>query len=90
MSVVENLIGLLRILQKQQKARRILVVEIAIHPYSCLDQDNLNFLFACVVGEDPVFKNTKIRLIRNKKFQEQEYIVENVEIEIEENNIEIT
>ena len=84
MSVIQNLIQLLKTMEKQQNAKRIISVEISIHPFSCLDEDNLNFLFGCVSGDDPVFTNTKIKVKRDNGLKDREYIVENVEIEVDE------
>ncbi|HOC03063.1 MAG TPA: hypothetical protein P5065_08230 [Candidatus Ratteibacteria bacterium] len=84
MSVIQNLIQLLKTMEKQQNAKRIISVEISIHPFSCLDEDNLNFLFGCVSGDDPVFTNAKIKVKRDNGLKDREYIVENVEIEVDE------
>lgn len=84
MSVVQNLIAFLNLFKKEQNAKRIISVEIIIHPYSCLDEENLNFLFGCIAGNDSVFRDTKIKIIRNKNLQDREYIVKNVELEVEE------
>ncbi len=88
MSVIQSLIAFLSVFKKEQNARRIVSVEISIHPYSCLDEDNLNFLFGCVSGNDPVLKDARIKIIRDKDLKDREYIVENIEIEIDSDNAE--
>ncbi|HOK80713.1 MAG TPA: hydrogenase/urease maturation nickel metallochaperone HypA [bacterium] len=83
MSVIENLVRLLKNVCEKEKATGVVSVQITIHPFSCLDESNLNFMFSCIAGDNPLFKGTKIRVLRNKNLQEPEYIVDNVELEIE-------
>ncbi|MGC9065438.1 MAG: hydrogenase/urease maturation nickel metallochaperone HypA [Candidatus Ratteibacteria bacterium] len=82
-SVIENLVRLLKNVCEKEKAMKVVTVQITIHPFSCLDEENLNFMFSCVVGEDPLLKGAKIKVRRNKNLQEPEYIVDNVELEIQ-------
>jgi len=51
-SVVENLIKILKKLIKENNVKKILKVNLKINPFSCLDQDNLNFVFSSIVKED--------------------------------------
>ncbi|HOJ31385.1 MAG TPA: hydrogenase/urease maturation nickel metallochaperone HypA [bacterium] len=83
MSVIENLVLLLRDVCAKEKAIRVVLVHMTIHPFSCLDEGNLNFMFSCIVGDDPLLKGAKIKVQRNKNLQEPEYIVDNVELELE-------
>jgi Zn finger protein HypA/HybF involved in hydrogenase expression len=83
MSVIENLIPLLKRICEEQKAYRVVSVQLRIHPYSCLDQESLNFMFSCIAENEPRLKDTKIKVVRSSENQEREYIVDNVELEIE-------
>jgi len=81
-SVVENLIKILKKVIKENNVKKILKVNLKINPFSCLDQDNLNFVFSSIVKEDNFLKDTKIIIKKGKDPLSREYIVENVEIEI--------
>ncbi|MCM8764111.1 MAG: hydrogenase/urease maturation nickel metallochaperone HypA [Candidatus Omnitrophica bacterium] len=83
MSVVQNLISLLRSVCEKEKASKVISIEMTINNYSCLDEGNLNFMFSCLMAEDPMLKHAKIKVKRSERMQEREYIVENVEIEVE-------
>jgi len=81
-SVVENLIKILKKVIKENNAKKVLKVNLKINPFSCLDQENLNFIFSSIVKNNDFLENTKIIIKRGKDPLSREYIVENVEIEI--------
>lgn len=83
LSVIENLKFLLKSVCEREKAKKVILVEMTIHPYSCLDEDNLNFMYSSILGEDPVLKDAKIKIKRSEKIKEREYIVDNIEIEVD-------
>ncbi|MCM8821383.1 MAG: hydrogenase/urease maturation nickel metallochaperone HypA [Candidatus Omnitrophica bacterium] len=83
MSVVQNLVHLLRNICEREKAIKVVLIELTINHYSCLDEENLNFMFSSFMAEDPVLKDAKIKVKRSETMQEREYVVENVEIEVE-------
>lgn len=83
LSVIENLKMLLKKICQEQKAIRVITIELAIHPYSCLDEGNLNFIFSSMFENDPLLKDARIKIRRSNQIEEREYIVDNVEIEVE-------
>lgn len=83
LSVIENLKVLLKNVCEKEKARKVLSVEMTVHPYSCLDEDNLNFMYMMVIGEDPILKDARIKIKRSKKVQQRQFIVNNIEIEVD-------
>ncbi|MCM8815371.1 MAG: hydrogenase/urease maturation nickel metallochaperone HypA [Candidatus Omnitrophica bacterium] len=83
MSIIQNLIVLLKNVCEKEKAKRVISIELKVNNYSCLDEENLNFMYSCLLAEDPVLKDARIKVKRSETMQEREYIVENVEIEVE-------
>ena len=45
---------------KENNAEKITRINLKINPFSCLDQDNLNFVFSSLVKENPLLKEAKI------------------------------
>ncbi|WP_161997897.1 hydrogenase/urease maturation nickel metallochaperone HypA, partial [Escherichia coli] len=45
-SVVNNLIKIVEKVCEENKAKKVLKINIRINPYSCLDEENLNFIFS--------------------------------------------
>jgi len=82
LSVAENLIKSLKKVAKENNAKRIIKVNLKVNPYSCIDQDNLNFIFSSIANNETIFKETKITIKRENEFLSREIIIENVEIEI--------
>lgn len=83
LSVIQNLVSLVKDICQKERAKKVVCIEITIHPYSCLDEANLNFMFSSVVGDDILLKDAKIKIKRSKDFQDREYIVDNIEVEVE-------
>lgn len=80
-SVAENIIKTLNKIVKENSAKKVLKINLRINPFSCLDQDNLNFVFSSLVKEDTVLSEAKIFIKRGNNPLEREVIIENVEIE---------
>ncbi|MCM8773037.1 MAG: hydrogenase/urease maturation nickel metallochaperone HypA [Candidatus Omnitrophica bacterium] len=80
-SVVNNIIKILEKVCEENKAKKVLKINLKINPYSCLDEENLNFIFSMLVKEREIFKDAKINVIRGN-IHEREYIIENIEIEV--------
>ncbi len=81
-SVVNNLIKILEKVCKENNAKKVLKINLKINPYSCLDEENLNFVFSSFTKDIPVYKEAKIEIKRTLAPSEREYIVENIEIEV--------
>jgi len=87
LTVVTNLITFLEKLCKKEKAKSVINVNVNINPMSCLDQDNINFVFSSMVKGKKHLENAKIYIARNDgKPLSREIIIENVEIEVENGN----
>ena len=81
-SVAENLIKLMKKIAKENNAEKITKINLKINPFSCLDQDNLNFVFSSLVKEDPLLNEARIFIKGGDDPLAREIIVENVEIEL--------
>ncbi|MCX7705605.1 MAG: hydrogenase/urease maturation nickel metallochaperone HypA [bacterium] len=83
LSIIENLRFMLKKICEEEKAKRVILIEMTIHPYSCLDEDNLNFMYSSILRDEPVLRDAKIKIKRNNALQDREYIVDSIEIEVE-------
>ncbi len=81
-SVVDNLLKIIEKICQENKAKKVLKINLKINPYSCLDEDNLNFIFSSIVKDNPVYKDAKIKIKRTLSPTEREYIIEDIEIEV--------
>lgn len=87
LTVVTNLITFLEKFCEKEKAKSVINVNIKINPMSCLDQDNINFVFSSMVKGKKHLENAKLYIVRNDdKPLSREIIIENVEIEVENGN----
>ncbi len=84
MSVIESIINLVKRVCKEKDAKKVLSIHLRIHPYSCLDEDNLNFIFSQLVDNDSVLNEARIQIERNAEIQDREFIVESIEVEMAE------
>lgn len=82
LSVVNNLIKILENICNENNVKKVLKITIKINPYSCLDEENLNFIFSSITKENEIYKDAKIELNRTLSPSEREYIIENIEIEV--------
>jgi len=81
-SVINNLLKIVDKVCKENNAKKVLKINLKINPYSCLDENNLNFIFSSIVKDDPVYKDAKIKIKRTLDPSEREYIIEDIEIEL--------
>lgn len=82
LSVVNNIIKIIEKVCKENKAKRVLKINLRINPYSCLDEENLNFIFSSIVRDNEVYKDAKIEIKRTGLPSEREYVIEDIEIEV--------
>jgi Zn finger protein HypA/HybF involved in hydrogenase expression len=82
LSVVNNLIKVLDRICKENNAKKVLKINIRVNPYSCLDEENLNFIFLSIVKEKEIYRDAKIEIKKTLNPEEREYVVENIEIEV--------
>jgi len=82
LSVVNNIIKIIEKVCKENKAKRVLKINLRINPYSCLDEENLNFIFSSIVRDNEVYKDAKIKIKRTGLPSEREYVIEDIEIEV--------
>jgi Zn finger protein HypA/HybF involved in hydrogenase expression len=80
LSVINNLLKVLEKIQEEQKAEEFLAVNLTINPYSCLDEENLNFIFHSLTKNKPLYKNTRIHIKRNNNPASREFILDSVEV----------
>ncbi|MGC8976382.1 MAG: hydrogenase/urease maturation nickel metallochaperone HypA [Candidatus Ratteibacteria bacterium] len=82
LSIVNNLLKILEKVCKENKVKKVLKINLKINPFSCLDEENLNFIFSSITKENQIYKDAKIEIKRALKPSEREYIIENIEIEV--------
>jgi Zn finger protein HypA/HybF involved in hydrogenase expression len=82
LSVVNNLIKVLDRICKENNAKKVLKINIRVNPYSCLDEENLNFIFLSIVKEKEIYRDAKIEIKKTLNPEGREYVVENIEIEV--------
>jgi len=85
-TVVLNLLKILDKICEEKKAERVLNINIKINPYSCLDEDNLNFVFSSMSKGKKIYEGAKINVKKGKDPLMREIIVENIEIEVKNGN----
>ncbi|MCM8816921.1 MAG: hypothetical protein NC913_05355 [Candidatus Omnitrophica bacterium] len=83
LSMIESLRILLKNVCERENAKKVISIEMTVHPYSCLDEDNLNFMYLSILGDDPILKDAKIKIKRSEKVQQRQFIVNNIEIEVD-------
>lgn len=81
LSVVQNLLNILEKLRKGKNIQAFLKINITVNPLSCIDQENINFVFHSLTKGQPVYKNAKIYIRRSDDPSSREFIVDNVEVE---------
>ncbi|MCM8804924.1 MAG: hydrogenase maturation nickel metallochaperone HypA [Candidatus Omnitrophica bacterium] len=82
LSIVNNLLKILEKVCKENNPKRVLKINLKINPYSCLDEENLNFVFSSIIKGNKIYEGAKIQIKRNLLPFEREYIIENIEIEV--------
>jgi len=82
LAVVNNLIKIVEKVCKENNAKKVLKINLKINPLSCLDEENLNFVFGAITKEKGIYEGTRIEIKRTLAPSEREYIIENIEIEV--------
>ncbi|MCM8766944.1 MAG: hydrogenase maturation nickel metallochaperone HypA [Candidatus Omnitrophica bacterium] len=81
-SVVDNLIKILEKICEENKAKKVIKINLRINPYSCLDEENLNFIFSSITKENEILRKARIFIKKDLSPFEREYIIENIEMEV--------
>lgn len=81
LSVVQNLLKILEKLQKEREIHSFLKINLTVNPLSCIDEENINFIFHSLTKNQPPYKNAKIHIRRSDDPSSKEFILDNVEIE---------
>ncbi|MCS7180954.1 MAG: hydrogenase/urease maturation nickel metallochaperone HypA [bacterium] len=82
LSIINNLIKIIEEICKENNAKKLLKINLKINPYSCLDEENLNFIFSSLTKGNKIYEGAQIHLERTLPPSEREYIIENIEIEV--------
>ena len=83
LSLVTNILKILEKVQTQQKGLTgFLAINITVNPYSCIDEENLNFAFKSLTEHMSVYKKTKIHIQRGNNPVDREFILKSVEVEV--------
>ena len=82
LSLVTNLLRILETVRTEKNAASFLKINLTVNPYSCLDEENINFIFRSMTKDLPVYKNAEIRIKRGGDPASREFILDNVEIEL--------
>ncbi|MDD3725853.1 MAG: hydrogenase maturation nickel metallochaperone HypA [Candidatus Ratteibacteria bacterium] len=82
LSVVQNLLKILEKLQKERNISSFLKINLTVNPLSCIDEENINFVFHSLTKDQTVYKDAKIHIRRSDDPSSREFILDDVEIEI--------
>jgi Zn finger protein HypA/HybF involved in hydrogenase expression len=85
-TITDNLVKFLRKFCREKAIEKVISINLDISPYSCLDSDNINFVFSSLAKNDPALKEAKIEIHRNKTPMEREIVIKNIEIEEKNGN----
>jgi Zn finger protein HypA/HybF involved in hydrogenase expression len=82
-TLIANLLKILENIKKNQESRvSFLAINITINPYSCIDEENLNFIFKSMAEKKSDYRNARICVTRGNNPAEREFILDSVEMEI--------
>jgi Zn finger protein HypA/HybF involved in hydrogenase expression len=81
LSVATNLLKILEKVKEEKHASSFLCINLTVNPYSCIDEENINFIFRSMTRDNPLYKKSHIRIKRGNDPASREFILENVEIE---------
>lgn len=81
LSVVTNLLKILDKVKAEQHAVSFLNINLTVNPYSCLDEENINFIFRSMTKGNLLYKKSHITIKRGTDPASREFILDNVEIE---------
>ncbi len=82
LSVVTNLLKILEKIKEEKKAVSFLKINLTVNPYSCIDEENINFVFRSMTKGNRLYEKSLIRIKRGDDPASREFILENVEIEV--------
>lgn len=82
LSVVQNLFKILEKLRKERAIKSFLKINLTVNPFSCLDEDNINFTFSALTKGQDAYKDAKIYIRRTDNPSSKEFILDDVEIEV--------
>ena len=81
-TVAQNLLNFLKEFSKREKIDKIVRINLSINPYSCLDEEILNFIFSSLSKGLPKIEKAEIKIKRRQNPGEREIIIENLEVEV--------
>lgn len=81
LSIVMNLLKILENLQKERKAVSFLRINLTVNPYSCIDNENINFIFRSITKQKPLYRDTEIVVTRGNDPLSREFILDSIEME---------
>ena len=82
LTVVNNLLKFLQNFLKDKNIEKVIKINLRINPLSCLDEENLNFVFRSLAKENNLLKDAKISVKRGEDHLSREVIIENIEVEV--------
>ncbi|RKY31647.1 MAG: hypothetical protein DRP67_02240 [Candidatus Omnitrophota bacterium] len=82
LTVVNNLLKFLQNFLKDKNIEKVIKINLRINPLSCLDEENLNFVFRSLAKENNLLKDAKISVKRGEDPLSREVIIENIEVEV--------
>lgn len=80
LSVINNLLKLLEKMQEERQVEEFLTINLTVNPYSCIDAENLNFIFHSLTKNQPLYKNARIHIQRGSDPASREFILASVEL----------
>lgn len=81
LSVVQNLLKILEKIRKERNIKTFFRINLTVNPLSCIDEENINFIFHSITKDNPVYKDTEIHIRRSDDPSDKEFVLDNVEIE---------
>lgn len=80
-SLIENLLKILDKLEREHRVKTFLKINMTVNPHSCMDGENLNFIFHSMTRGNPLYSGTVIEITRSGDPVSREFIIDNIEIE---------
>ena len=85
MSLVSCLMSILEDTRKKKKyITSFLAINITINPYSCINEESLNFAFSVMCRGNQVYSRARILVSRSGDPVSREFLLDSVEVEINE------
>jgi Zn finger protein HypA/HybF involved in hydrogenase expression len=80
LSLITNLLKILEKMRNDLPVEEFLALNLTVNPYSCIDAENINFIFRSMTKDNPAYKNTRINITRGTNPASREFILDSVEI----------